>query len=122
MPIRIKYRPNHKDFGKLLMSDQTQDLADQAAKKGVQEATSMAVAEKLPAEYISSIEAATGPPRVLDGNPRRTAEVRAKYPYIEFGSGRKRKRPQGGNSPHYRILGRTLSKIGNPPKGGGGPS
>jgi len=121
MAIRIKYRPNHKEFGAMLMSSQTQDLANQGANRGVEEAKKLATRLKLPEEYVASIEAAVGPTVVLQGNPRRTAEVRAKYPWIEFGSGRKRKRPQGGRSPRYRVLGRTLTKIGNPPVGGGGP-
>ncbi len=121
MAVRIKYRPNHKDMAKLLMSKQTQDLANQGARRGVVEATKLATTFNLPEEYISSIEATVGPPVTYQGNPRRTARVEAKFPWIEFGSGRKRKRPQGGSSPHYRVLGRTLSKVGNPPRGGGGP-
>ncbi len=120
--IRITYRPNNKDMAKLLMSDQTQDVADQAARKGVLEATAMAAADRLPAAYIASIKAVKGPIVTMQGNPRRTAQLEAKYPYLEFGSGRKRKRPQGGNSPRYRVLGRTLNKIGNPPRNGGGPT
>ncbi len=122
MAIRIRYRPNNRDMAKLLMSSQTQDLADQGANRGVEEAKKLATSLDLPAEYIASIEAVPGPPVVLQGNPRRTARVNTKYPYIEFGSGRKRKRPQGGHSPHYRILGRILTKVGNPPDKGGGPT
>lgn len=121
MAIRIKYRPNHKDMAKLLMSGQTQDLANQGANRGVGAAKQLAGSLGLPEEYVSSIEAIVGPPVVLRGNPRRTAGVQAKFPYLEFGSGRKRKRPQGGNSPHYRVLGRILTKVGSPPVGGGGP-
>lgn len=121
MPITIRYRPNNRDMAKLLMSKQTQDLADQGAERGVNEAQRLAASMNLPEEYIASIQATTGPVVVLQGNPRRTARVEAKYPWIEFGSGRKRKRPQGGSSPHYRVLGRILTKIGNPPDKGGGP-
>lgn len=121
MAIRIRYRPNNRDMAKLLMSKQTQDLADQGAKKGVDEAQRLATSLGLPEEYIASIEAVEGPVVVMQGNPRRTARVETKYPWIEFGSGRKRKRPQGGRSPHYRVLGRILTKIGNPPDNGGGP-
>lgn len=121
MAIRIRYRPNHKDFGKMLRSDQTQDLADQGARRGVFEAKRLATSLNLPEEYIASIEATTGPMVTMQGNPRRTARIEAKYPYLEFGSGRKRPRPQGGRSPAYRVLGRILTKVGNPPIGGGGP-
>lgn len=122
MPISIRYRPNNKDMAKLLMSDQTQDLADQGANRGVLLARELASSLGLPEKYIASIEAVPGPPVVLQGNPRRTARVNTKYPWIEFGSGRKRERPQGGSSPHYRVLGRILTKVGNPPDKGGGPT
>lgn len=122
MAINIRYQPNHRDMAKLLMDDQTQDLANQGANRGVDEAKKLAASLGLPAEYIASIEAVEGPPVVLQGNPRRTARVNAKYPWIEFGSGRKRDRPQGGRSPHYRVLGRILTKVGNPPDKGGGPT
>lgn len=124
MPVRIRYRANNSDFGKLMMSDQTQDLADQGANFGVLAARAYAAGTRpaLPPEYIESIQAETGPIVTLGGNPRRTARIVSKYPWIEFGSGRKRDRPQGGNSPAYRILGRAGARVGNPPRGGGGPT
>lgn len=115
MTVRIRYRPNHRDFRKLMMAKQTQDLADQAGKKGVAEAKALAGGLNLPAEYISSIEMKAGPPITLAGNPRRTTRIHAKFPWIEFGSGQKRPRPQGGRSPAYRILGKVGPIIGNPP-------
>lgn len=115
MTVTIKYEPNNIEFGKLMVSDQTQRLADQAANKGVTEARSLAAARGLPAAYIDSIEAVAGPIVVLGRNPRRTARVQAKFPWIEFGSGQKRPRPQGGRSPAYRILGAVGAIIGNPP-------
>lgn len=124
MAVRIKYEPNHFQFGQLLMSDQTQDLADQGAEVGVLYARMYAagVRPTLPAEYIASIRKETGPIVTFGRNPRRTARVVADFPWIEFGSGRKRERPQGGNSPAYRILGRTGARVGSPPRGGGGPT
>jgi hypothetical protein len=113
--VRIRYSPNNKSFGKMMMAKQTQDLADQAAEKGVLEAKALAASRGLPAEYIASIRKAPGPPVVMGGNPRRTARVHADYVYIEFGSGIKRPRPQGGRSPAYRILGTVGPMIGNPP-------
>lgn len=113
--VRIRYKANNKDFGKLMMAKQTQDLADQAAKKGVQEAKALAASRGLFPKYIESIKAAVGPPVTLGGNPRRTARVNADYPWVEFGSGQKRPRPQGGSSPAYRILGAVAAIIGNPP-------
>lgn len=113
--IRVRYKPNHEDFGRLMMSDQTQDLADQGAQRGVEEARRLAASFGLPAEYIASISRVFGNPVTLGGNPRRTARVQAKFPYIEFGSGRRRPRPQGGRSPAYRVLARTASRIGSPP-------
>jgi len=122
MTVRIRYKPNHKEFGAMLMSDQTQDLADQGARRGVVAARALAGSLGLPAEYIASIKATKGPVVTMQGNPRRTARIEAKYPWLEFGSGRKRPRPQGGRSPHYRVLGRILTEVGNPPRGGGGPT
>lgn len=113
--VRIRYKPNNSEFRKLMVSDQTQDLADEAGRRGVAEAKAMATAEGLPAEYIESIKLEPGPLVVLGGNPRRTARIHAKFPWIEFGSGQKRPRPQGGRSPAYRILGRVGPIIGNPP-------
>jgi hypothetical protein len=113
--VRIRYRPDHRSFGKLMMAKQTQDLADEAARQGVIEAKALAASRGLPAKYIESIEAVVGPPLALGGNPRRTARVAAKFPFIEFGSGQKRPRPQGGSSPAYRILGAVAAIIGNPP-------
>lgn len=120
--IRIRYKPNNSEFGQLMMSDQTQDLADQGAKFGVLAARAYAngMRPRMPEEYTASIKATTGPTVVMGGNPRRTAQVEAKYPWLEFGSGRKRPRGQGGHSPAYRILGRTAARIGNPPDKGGG--
>lgn len=113
--VRIRYKQDNKSFGKLMMSKQTQDLADEAAKRGVIEAKAMAGRLGLPAAYVESIKAVKGPPVTMAGNPRRTARVNTGFPFIEFGSGQKRPRPQGGNSPAYRVLGSILSLIGNPP-------
>jgi hypothetical protein len=117
--IRISYKANNASMAKLLMSGQTQDLADQGARRGAATARSLASGLGLPEEYVASVEATGGPPSVLGGNPRRTARVVARYPWLEFGSGRRRERPQGGRSPAYRVLGRTGPLIGNPPRGGG---
>ncbi len=122
MAIRIRYKANNKEFGALMMSQQTQDLADQGANRGAQEARRLASSFSLPERYIASIRIAPGPTATLGGNPRRTSRVEAGFPFIEFGSGRKRPRPQGGRSPAYRVLGRTASKIGNPPDRAEGPS
>jgi hypothetical protein len=131
MTVRIRYKPNNSDFGKLMMSSQTQDLADEAAGRGVLVAIAYAQSAHLPSAYITGIGKEVGPPVVLQGNPRRTARVTAPMPWIEFGSGRLargasrgrsagrggRKRPQGGYSKPYRILGKTGSRIGSPPGG-----
>ena len=118
MPTTIRYRANNSSFGRLMMSDQTQDLANQGARRGVGEARRLATSLGLPAAYVASIKAATGAPKILGGNPRRTAEVQAGFPYLEFGSGVRRDRPQGGNSPAYRVLGRTATLVGEAPRGG----
>ncbi len=122
MAIRIRYKANNKEFGALMMSQQTQDLADQGANRGAQEARRLASSFSLPERYIASIRIAPGPTATLGGNPRRTSRVEAGFPFIEFGSGRKRPRPQGGRSPAYRVLGRTAWKVGNLPIGAEGVS
>jgi hypothetical protein len=127
MAVAIRYEPNHKSFRALMVSGQTQELADEAATAGVVVARAYAAGSRLPAEYIASIRRTSGPLVTFDGNPRRTARVHAAYPFIEFGSGiksggdsRGKPRPQGGYSEPYRILGRTAARIGSPPLGGVG--
>jgi hypothetical protein len=117
--LRTRYEPNNKSFGAMMMSDQTQDLANQGARRGVIEARRLASSLSLPERYIASIKAAEGPPKRLGRNVRRTAQVQASYVFIEFGSGQKRPRPQGGSSPAYRVLGRTASVVGSLPRGAG---
>jgi hypothetical protein len=114
--IRVRYEPNNKSFGAMMMADQTQDLADQGARRGVLEARRLASSMSLPERYIASIKATEGPPMRLGRNVRRTARVEASYVFIEFGSGQKRPRPQGGSSPAYRVLGRTASVVGSLPR------
>lgn len=127
MAVTIRYEPNHGEFRKLMMSEQTHELADEAADLGLAVARAYAAGYKLPAAYITSIRKEVGRVVVLGGNPRRAARIYADFPYIEFGSGikgeggsRHAPRPQGGYSAPYRILGRTGSRIGKPPSGGAG--
>lgn len=123
MAVRIRYKPNNTSFGKLMMSDQTQDLCDQATRRGLEVAKGLATEAGLPETYIAGLETAAGPPVVLGGNPRRTGRLWARGPLsavFEFGSGVKRARPQGGRSPIHRILGRTGAIIGNAPTRGTG--
>lgn len=117
MAIRIRYKPNNSDMAKLLMSQQTQDLADQGAAAGVREASRLSSTLGISQRYRDSLRAVAGPPVTMGGNPRRTARVEASYVWVEFGSGQKRSRPQGGKSPAHRILGRTAAEIGSPPDG-----
>ncbi len=117
MPVRMRYRPNNASFGAMMMSDQTQDLANQGAREGARLARELATSLGLPAKYISSIGTEDGPPVTFSGNPRSTARVHASYVWIEFGSGVKRKRPQGGSSPAHRVLGRVASQVGSLPRG-----
>lgn len=117
MPVKIRYKANNRDFGRMMMSQQTQDLADQGAQVGAREARALATNLNLPEKYVRSIRSDTGPPVSLAGNPRRTARVYADYVWVEFGSGVKRKRPQGGSSPAHRVLGRVASLVGQLPRG-----
>jgi hypothetical protein len=121
--IRVRYQANNREFGQLMMSEQTQDLADEAARAGVIEAQQSAMEAGLFEDYVNNIRAEIGPPQVLAGNPRRTARVVARHRLagvFEFGTGINRPRPQGGSSPRYRILGKAGTKIGSPPFGGVG--
>lgn len=123
MAVAVRYVPNNSEFRKLMLSGQTQDLADKGARAGVIEAQTNAIDAGLPEAYVNSIAAEPGPLVTLGGNPRRTARVVARHPLagvFEFGSGAKRNRPQGGSSPTYRILGRAAAKIGSAPLGGAG--
>lgn len=113
--VRIRYKPDHKDFGKLMMADQTQNLANQGARRGVIEAQALAMDAGLSEEFVDSIKARLGPPVVLGGNPRRTARVVAEHRLagvFEFGSGKRNPREQGGSSPAYRILGQAAARTG----------
>jgi len=126
MAVKITYKPNNREFGQLMMSDQTQDLADDGAEHGAAYARLYARGSGLPADYVSSISARTGPPVTMGGNPRRTARTVAEHRLaatFEFGSGKGstsgpagRKRPQGGYSDPYRILGRAGARTGSPPR------
>lgn len=127
MAVEITYKANNSDFRKLMMSDQTQDLADEAADHGVAVARLYATGSRPqpPADYIAAIKAAKGPMvTLLDGgfpNPRRTSRVVIEHRLagiIEFGSGQKpgKGRPQGGSSTPHRVLGRTGARIGAGPR------
>ena len=126
--VVVRYVANNRDMARLLMSDQTQDLADQGAQAGVTYARLYAAGArpKLPASYIAGFKAVAGPPVVLDRNPRRTARVVNEdriAAAIEFGSGirsggndgRGRARPQGGYSDPHRVLGRAGARLGSAP-------
>lgn len=129
MALRVTYRENREEFGALMMSGQTQDLASDGAERGAAYARLYARGAKLPTDYVSSISAQVGPPVTLGkgayANPRRTARVVADHRLgatFEFGSGqgstsgpKGRKRPQGGYSEPYRILGRAGARAGSPP-------
>ena len=117
MPVRVRYKANNRDFGRMMMAQQTQDLADQGAAEGARAARALAQTLDLPARYTSSIRTEAGPPVALAGNPRRTARVYADYVWIEFGSGVRRPRPQGGSSPAHRVLCRVASQVGQLPRG-----
>lgn len=129
MVMKVTYKENRREFGALMMSQQTQDLASDGAERGAAYARLYARGSRLPGDYIASIEARVGPPMTLGkgayANPRRTARVVADHRLaaaLEFGSGsgsasgpKGRKRPQGGYSEPYRILGRAGARTGSPP-------
>ena len=102
MGIRIRYKANNKEFGALMMSDQTQDLADQAANFGVLAAKAYAkgVRPPLPAEYVESIKAETGPARGPRWQPPSDLEDRLELPVD-----RVRLRPEARSSPGRQLAG-----------------
>lgn len=125
MAVRITYKPNNSDFGKLMVSRQTRQLATAGAENGAVYARAYAKGERLPAGYIASIRGELGPIQVLGGNPRYTGRTVAEHELagaFEFGSGvrsagiSKTPRPQGGYSDPYRILGRAGARVGSPPR------
>lgn len=132
MGIVMNYVPNNHEFGKLMMAKQTQDLADEAAQHGAAIARLYAAGARprLPSEYVTGFKVRTGPPVLLGDGPyanlRRTARVVNEHHLasaIEFGTGTAstaqsagRPRPQGGYSEPHRVLGRTGSRIGAPPR------
>ncbi len=129
--ITATYKENRREFGQLLMSDQIQDLADQGAEAGVAYARLYANGSRprLPADYVASFKAVQGPIVTMGDphpNPRRTARTVSEHRLaaaFEFGTGvrsggndgRGAKRPQGGYSDPYRILGRAGARVGQPP-------
>lgn len=128
MAVKITYKPNHHEFGMLMISRQTRQLATHAAENGAVYAKAYARGAGLPADYISSIRGELGPIQTIGTppNPRYTGRLIAEHPLggvFEFGSGprttgghAKGRRPQGGYSDPYRILGRAGARVGSPPR------
>jgi hypothetical protein len=131
MGIRIRYRPNREEFGRLMLSEQTQDLAMEAARRMRDFAKLLAGSGNrqgdVPEEYTAAFRAEPGPPMELGGNLRATARVVNDHwlaAIIEFGSGVKSvgdragtPREQGGYSAPHRYLGRAGAALGSPPVG-----
>lgn len=131
MGIRIRYRPNHREFGEMLLSEQTQELALSAARRMRDFARLLAATGNrlgsVPEEYVGAFTAEPGPLAELGGNLRRTARVVNSHllaSIIEFGSGTAgtgatggEPRPQGGYSQPHRYLGRAGAALGSPPGG-----
>jgi hypothetical protein len=102
-------------FGDLMMSDQIQDVADAGARDIAAIATQ---AQRLSTQpYTAEVHQ----PIVIDGNPRRTAQVVGNdrlHAVEEFGSGTTSEgattgqpRPQGGHSPARRTLAKAAAEI-----------
>jgi hypothetical protein len=131
MPIVIRYRPNHSDFRRLMLSEQTQELALTAARRMRDFAKLIAGSGSrfgdVPEDYTTAFEAEPGPPMELGGNARATARVVNNHrlaAIIEFGSGVRsvgatagQPREQGGYSAPHRYLGRAGAALGSPPAG-----
>jgi hypothetical protein len=96
MPVRARYVPDHKDFGRYMMSDEARQAP-------------IAVARDIVAELAVTVKRSTRPgphladsyevdehsePVILDGNPRVGAAVISDHPGAapeEFGGARNRK-------------------------------
>lgn len=121
MPARnIRYVRNYPakgfgTFGDLMMGEETQGVADAAARDiaSIASATQRVSTEPYKAEVHAPI--------ILDGNPRRTAQVTGDdrlHAVEEFGSGTTstgqtagQPRPQGGYSPARRTLANAAAQI-----------
>ena len=122
------YKPNHSDFGKLMLASQTRELCKTAANAGAVYARAYAKGAGLPGDYIAKIRGELGPIAVIGNppNPRYTGRLIAEHPLagvFEFGSGQRHVGPgrttryQGGYSQPNRVLGRAGARIGSPPRG-----
>lgn len=96
---RTGYKPNHKDFGRFILSEQARDPAVEAAHNIITLVQSR-VTKKTGAQAESYHVNENPAPVVLDGNPRATADVYSDDPAAladEFGNKNRRKpgRPLG---------------------------
>lgn len=118
----IRYVPNHREFGQLMLSDQIADLARTAAEDVVTVAKGISPVsgDDDDDRYIDHfrVESTTV---TINGSPRAAADALNDSEYaarVEFGGGEGR--PQGGShGPPQRILGRAGAIVadyrGGPP-------
>lgn len=119
MPVRrVRYKPNHTSFGEMMMSDQTADFAEAAARDIAALATATQRLSEAPYEVDTAV-----PPVVLNDppGPRRVAHVVGNDPLHaaeEFGTGTQstgehagKPRPQKGSSPPRRTLATAANTI-----------
>lgn len=115
MPVHFdRFEADHRSIGEFLLSDQLRDAVRQGAEDVAGIANRTAGISRVQGSYFRE----PGPPVVVtkNGNPRLSERVWSHHPAAavdEFGSGRRRKRPQGGNSPANRTLGKAGSRVGD---------
>lgn len=114
MPVEFShFRADHKSIGEFLVSGQLRDAVRGGADDVARIANATTIT-KLKGEYYVE----HGPDVIVtkNGNPRLSEQVRCDHPAaaaIEFGSGRKKDRPQGGSSDPKRILGKAGEHVGD---------
>jgi ATP/maltotriose-dependent transcriptional regulator MalT len=72
--VPARYVPDHKDFGKFMLSDQVRDVANEAADNIVKIAAVMAAKGKT-GNYARGFRRVSGRALVVGGNPRAIADV-----------------------------------------------
>lgn len=82
MPVRARYKPNHKEFGQYMMSDEPREAAVAVAKDIVADLKLTVKRSSRPGGHLADsyqVNEKSGPV-TIDGNPRVGAEVYSDHP------------------------------------------
>ena len=120
MPVvSVRYEPNNSDFRKIMMSNDTAELAKNYAEDAMVLAKAYSpTSDRDDDHYRDHFSVESGGIVEIDGNPRRAARVVNDSEYaveVEFGEeDSPKKRPQGGSrGAGSRPLGRAGARIGD---------